>query len=64
MNTAHESRQPRQRLKLFLPANHHCTAMALTSEKIKQRPKMSTENCPKKSMAAPPEPPEKDQVSL
>jgi hypothetical protein len=31
VNTAHKSRQHRQRLKLFLPANAHSPAMRLTA---------------------------------
>jgi hypothetical protein len=43
MNTAHRSRQPRQRLKMFLPANAHCPAMRLTEEILNQRGEMSNQ---------------------
>jgi hypothetical protein len=32
VNTAHKSRQHRQRLKMSLPANRHRTAMELTGQ--------------------------------
>jgi hypothetical protein len=41
MNTAHGSRQHRQRLKMFLPANAHCPAMRLTEKSLYQPGKMS-----------------------
>jgi hypothetical protein len=41
MNPAHGSRQHRQRLKMFLPANAHCPAMRLTEKSLNQRGEMS-----------------------
>jgi hypothetical protein len=41
MNPAHGSRQHRQRLKMFLPANAHCPAMRLTEKSLYQRGEMS-----------------------
>jgi hypothetical protein len=53
MNTAHGSRQHRQRLKMFLPANAHCPAMRLTEKSLYQPGEMSIDEIKKCENSSP-----------